>query len=293
MSDATNLQSDQSGEVSIDAMLDRINRMAAGETVEPVPPAPQPEAAAPVAPVAPLAAPTSPVPPVAPGQLVTAPPPPPAPPAQSAPAKPNADQDREDSNTFVPPEPSCKAELGISETIVEEIACKFLLAKGEASMRQISDQLGVPFCVIEDIVTRLKNDQYLGYINQAAMNDYVCRLTDKGRVLAKDYAGSSTYFGTAPVSFKAYVDSVTAQTINDQSPSQEDLDRAFSDLLIDPKMMIRLGPAVNSGRGMFLFGFPGNGKTSIAERITKSFGAYVWVPRSITIDRDIVRIFDQ
>ena len=289
MSDATNLQSDQSGEVSIDAMLDRINRMAAGETVEPVPPAPQPEAAAPVAPVAPLAAPTSPVPPVAPGQLVTAPPPPPA---QSAPAKPNADQDREDSNTFVPPEPSCKAELGISETIVEEIACKFLLAKGEASMRQISDQLGVPFCVIEDIVTRLKNDQYLGYINQAAMNDYVCRLTDKGRVLAKDYAGSSTYFGTAPVSFKAYVDSVTAQTINDQSPSQEDLDRAFSDLLIDPKMMIRLGPAVNSGRGMFLFGFPGNGKTSIAERITEAFGKYVWIPRAVTIDRDIVRVFD-
>jgi hypothetical protein len=57
-------------------------------------------------------------------------------------------------------------------------------------------------------------------------------------------------------------------------------------------MMIKLGPAVNSGRGMFLFGFPGNGKTSIAERITAAFGPYVWIPRAITMDRDIVRVFD-
>jgi len=92
--------------------------------------------------------------------------------------------------------------------------------------------------------------------------------------------------------FAYYVASVNAQTINDQSPSEEDLNRAFSDLLIDPQMMVKLGPAVNSGRGMFLFGYPGNGKTSIAERITAAFGPYVWIPRSITMDRDIVRVFD-
>ena len=113
-----------------------------------------------------------------------------------------------------------------------------------------------------------------------------------GDNLPKTYSNSCTYFGTAPVCFEDYVDSVNAQTINDQSPSQEDLDRAFSDLLIDPTMMIRLGPAVNSGRGMFLFGYPGNGKTSIAERITEAFGPYVWIPRAVSIDRDIVRIFD-
>ena len=92
--------------------------------------------------------------------------------------------------------------------------------------------------------------------------------------------------------FRDYCKSVEAQTINDQNPTREDLDRAFHDLLIDPDMMIRLGPAVNSGRGMFLFGYPGNGKTSIAERITAAFGPYVWIPRAITMDRDIVRVFD-
>ena len=57
-------------------------------------------------------------------------------------------------------------------------------------------------------------------------------------------------------------------------------------------MLQKLGPAVASGRGMFLFGFPGNGKTSIAERVTGAFGKYVWIPRSVDIDGDVLRVFD-
>lgn len=272
MSDATNLGSDQAGDISIDAMLDRINRMAAGESVPQIPDNGS-SAQTHAPPQAATATPAH-APPVA------------------APAKPIQGSLREDSNSFIPSEPQTLADLKISGGLVEELTTKYLLSKGEASIRNISDQLGVPFSVIEDLVTRLKHEQYLAYIDQAAMNDYICRLTEKGRQLAKDYSNACTYFGTAPVCFEDYVDSVSAQTINDQSPSQEDLDRAFSDLLIDPTMMIRLGPAVNSGRGMFLFGYPGNGKTSIAERITAAFGPYVWIPRAVSIDRDIVRIFD-
>jgi predicted ATPase with chaperone activity len=124
------------------------------------------------------------------------------------------------------------------------------------------------------------------------MNDYICRLTEVGRERARRYTDMCSYFGAAPISFNDYVNCVTAQTINDQNPGEDDLARAFSDLLIDPDMMRKLGPAVNSGRGMFLFGYPGNGKTSIAERVTAAFGPYVWIPRAISMDRDIVRVFD-
>ncbi len=89
-----------------------------------------------------------------------------------------------------------------------------------------------------------------------------------------------------------YIDSVAAQTLTDQHPTEEDLHRAFEDLLIDKKMLLRLGPAINSGRGLFLFGAPGNGKTSIAERITKAFGQTIWIPRAIGIDGEIMRLFD-
>lgn len=196
-----------------------------------------------------------------------------------------------DVNKFWPEEPKSLAASRVSASMLEELTCKFLLARGEATIREIANQVGMPYQIVEDGVVRLKQEQVLGFID-SRMNDYVCKLTEVGRERAKNYSQFCSYFGAAPVSFQDYVDSVNAQTINNQSPSEEDLERAFSDLLIDPKMMIKLGPAVNSGRGMFLFGFPGNGKTSIAERITAAFGPYVWIPRAITMDRDIVRVFD-
>ena len=176
-------------------MLERINRMAAGEQVPPMPP---PVAAAPpmsADPVPVAAAPVS----AAAAPLVTAPPPPGvAPLAESAivpaPAPAVASASEDSSNTFYPAEPQRREDLGISEAAVEEIAVKFMLAKGDASMREISNQLGVTFNIVEPIITRLKNEQYLGYVDQAAMNDYICRLSEKGRALAKDYSNSCTYF---------------------------------------------------------------------------------------------------
>ena len=196
-----------------------------------------------------------------------------------------------DPNKFWPEEPSSLAEAKISGAMVEELILKYLLARGEASIREVATQVAMPFAVVEEIIVRLKSEQLLGFID-SKMNDYICKLTDEGRDRGRRCSDFCSYFGAAPVAFSDYVASVTAQTINNQSPSEEDLNRAFSDLLIDPQMMIKLGPAVNSGRGMFLFGYPGNGKTSIAERITSAFGPYVWIPRAISMDRDIVRVFD-
>lgn len=193
---------------------------------------------------------------------------------------------------FTPRAPHNFMEAGISEALLEELVCKYLLAIGEASVRQITNQVALPFHMVEGVVNHLKSEQVLGYVGSAAMNDHICRLTEIGRERAKRYSALCTYFGAAPVAFNDYVKSVGAQTINDQNPSEEDLHRAFSDLLIDPAMMTKLGPAVNSGKGMFLFGYPGNGKTSIAERITAAFGKYVWIPRAITVDRDLIRLFD-
>ena len=178
---------------------------------------------------------------------------------------------------FYPKEPSTFYEAGVSAALIEELVVKYLLAIGEASIRQISDQVCLPFGLVEELITSLKSEQILGYIDQSPVDGYVCKLTEVGRDRGRGYNSFSSYYGATPVAFRDYCKSVEAQTINDQNPTREDLDRAFHDLLIDPDMMIRLGPAVNSGRGMFLFGYPGNGKTSIAERITAAFGPYVWI----------------
>ncbi len=181
---------------------------------------------------------------------------------------------------------------GINESILEAIMYRFLLTAGESEGRKIADQVKVPFRLVEPILTRMKMEQNIAYKNATATNDYVYVLTETGRQIARNHNADCTYFGACPVRLEDYIKSVRYQTIEGQYPKKADLVRAFSDLLINPKMLNRLGPAIASGRGMFLFGFPGNGKTSIAERVTGAFGKYIWIPRSVDIDGDVLRVFD-
>lgn len=193
---------------------------------------------------------------------------------------------------FIPREPDTLYETGLTETLLEELILRYLLARGEASGRHISDQIKLPFRLLDPILSRLKQEQLTTYRGATSINDYIHLITDAGRERARAYNHKTTYYGAAPVSLKEYIESVKYQSIEDQRPTEVDLRRAFSELLVDSKLLERLGPAVNSGRGMFLFGYPGNGKTSIAERITSAFGKYIWIPRALLIDGEIIRLFD-
>ena len=183
-------------------------------------------------------------------------------------------------------------EAGLTPASIEGLVLKYLLGIGAATGRKIAEELGLPFGAFPDFLRQLKNQQVVAYANSVAANDYVYQLTDSGRARARDYFEECQYVGTAPVPFAAYLEAVAAQTIAGERPQQEDLRRAFSDLLISEEMFATLGPAINSGRGMFLYGYPGNGKTSIAERITRCFGTNVWMPRVLDIEGQVVKLFD-
>ncbi|MDZ4781923.1 MAG: AAA family ATPase [Planctomycetia bacterium] len=198
----------------------------------------------------------------------------------------------DEEGAFLPLEPDTLEEAQLSEGEVEALILKYLLAKGSATGRDCADQVRLPFKIVERLLTQQKAEQLVFLRDTAPMNDYFYQLSDKGRERAKRYAEHCTYFGAAPVSLRDYIQSVASQSLTAQHPSTEDLDRAFSDLLMNKRMLNRLGPAINSGRGLFLYGAPGNGKTSIAERITKSFGEYIWIPRAIGVDGEILRLFD-
>lgn len=193
---------------------------------------------------------------------------------------------------FMPREPRTFRESGLTESQVEELALKYLLAVGMGSGREVCDQIKLPFKLVDDLLTQMKKDQLVFYYGTAPMNDYVYQLTDMGRERARRLNMDSTYFGSAPVDLRDYIASVAAQSMTDQHPTEKDLGRAFSDLLINKHMLRRLGPAINSGRGLFLYGAPGNGKTSIAERVTIAFGSLIWIPRAIVVDGQILRLFD-
>jgi len=193
---------------------------------------------------------------------------------------------------FLPVEPASLAEARVSTSEVEGLMLKMLLSRGDATGRNMSDHIKLPFLLLENLLRQMKTEQVVVHKGSAPMNDYLYQLTDVGRERARRLAQSCTYFGSAPVTLKDYINSVKAQSLTNQHPTVDQLQQAFSDLLVNPKMLRRLGPAVNSGRGLFLYGAAGNGKTSIAERVTRAFGQYIWVPRAIGIDGEIIRVFD-
>lgn len=200
--------------------------------------------------------------------------------------------DKTESKEFIPHQPQNMRESGVSGALIERLIMKYLYQVGMAPGRAIAAQTKLPYKVIEPILKQLRSDKHTDLAGTTNTGDSEFVVTESGRERGRRYTEECTYFGACPVSLEDYRNSVARQSIAGQVVTVDDLRRAFSDLIINEAMLDKLGPAINSGRGMFLFGQPGNGKTSIAERITATFGSTVWIPRSMYIEGEIMRVFD-
>ena len=194
---------------------------------------------------------------------------------------------------FVPRAVTNFEEAGLSPAMIEGLVLKFLVNTGMASGRQIAAELGLPFGPFPEFLRQLKNQQILTYANSATANDF--RLfADRFRSDARQALLRRMYLRRdRPGPVRRLSGSVAAQTITSEHPKEADLRRAFSDLLISDDIFAMLGPAINSGRGMFLYGYPGNGKTSIAERITRCFDTTRLDSQGILfVEGQIIKLFD-
>lgn len=169
---------------------------------------------------------------------------------------------------------------------------KYLLNRGVASGRQVAEQLKLPYRLVGPLLRQMKEERIVVYKAAAAVSDYLYELTDIGLERARRYSKQCTYFGTAPVSLEDYAKGIARQSVRQQNTRLSDLRSAFSDLVVSDSILSQLGQAINSGLGLFLYGSPGNGKTSIAERVTRAFGQGLWIPRSVSVLGEIIRLYD-
>ena len=194
--------------------------------------------------------------------------------------------------SFRPSEPSSLSETGLPSSLVESLICKTLLLAGRRSGRQVGEQLCLPFNLIEGLFQSLRTRQIIVHQGSAPLNDYVYALTETGRERATQDMQTSSYVGPAPVPLMDYVLSAEAQTIRAESPKEGQLADAFADISINRELFDNLGPAINSGAGLFLYGQPGNGKSTLARKITQCFGQEIWIPHALFEDGQIIKLFD-
>lgn len=213
-------------------------------------------------------------------------------PKTGAPGTSVPNKDAQHPKSFEPAPPRDFKDAGLDPGIVESLILKYLLGVGSATGATIASELCLPSGSVTQLLAALKQQQIVVHVKSASMGDFDYTMTDAGRERAARAMLESMYVGPAPVPIDVYVRSVRAQTIANMHPQESELRRAFSDLLINQQMFDTLGPAINSGRGMFLYGPAGNGKTSIAERITACFGDEVWIPHCLSCDGLIIKLFD-
>ena len=194
--------------------------------------------------------------------------------------------------SFRPSEPLSIEDTGLPVSLIESLIIKRLAVVGVSSGRQLANDICLSFQALETLFQHLRSRQMIVHKGSAPLNDYSYALTDDGRDRALIYNQTCSYVGPAPVPLMDYVLSAEAQTIRAESPKRLELQEAFKDISIDEVLFESLGPAINSGAGLFLYGQPGNGKSTLAQRITQCFGHEIWVPHAIFEDGQIIKLFD-
>lgn len=190
--------------------------------------------------------------------------------------------------------PATLEETGLTATFVGDLALKLLYQRGQLSAADLAKALCLPFKVLEPILDAHKSE-HLVEVKGGSVgvpSSWIHALSEKGVGRAREAMDRSGYVGPAPVPLAAYTKRVRAQSIGELHVTPEQLRKALSHLVLPEHTLRQLGPAVNSGRSIFLFGPPGTGKSSIAETIATLMRGKIVVPYAIVVGQQIIRVYD-
>ena len=186
-------------------------------------------------------------------------------------------------------------EAGLAFDFVLQLVVKTLHFSGEMSGAHLAHATGLQYSAIAPVLSHLKMN-FLAEVSGGGLvagPAFVYRLTDAGRLRALLFLEQNQYVGVAPVPFTAY--DAYMRTFAANTPkvaSRERVRKAFSNLVLSQRVLDQLGPAVNGGHSLFVYGPPGNGKTVISQAIQNLLDGEIAIPRAIVSDGHVVKVYD-
>lgn len=197
-------------------------------------------------------------------------------------------------NTFRPKPPKNIEETGLNRTVLTELLLRVIYNKGRATGLELADHMCLNYAIVEQLLVDLRNIEQVDIVGQKGYSDinYEYALTPRGQQAANDSLLKTSYWGSCPIPIDEWIKSVKAQTIRNVQVTRRSIKEAFDGLVMDESILNMVGPAVNSGSSMMLFGYPGNGKTTIAERIALLLGDGIFIPNTVEADGAYIKMFD-
>jgi len=191
---------------------------------------------------------------------------------------------------LLPKAPAAQEDLDIPVLLAEDLILRTLYTKGTSSLLELSGSLKLSLPLVHSLFQDLRQKQ-LFEVTGMEGNDYVFRLSGIGRDLAAKRFLISHYAGPAPVSLEAYKRVVRGQAVN-PVVNRNTLREALSDLVLTTRFLDDLGPALASQKSIFLYGPTGNGKTSVAGKLSLIYKDVVAVPYAVEVDRQVIILYD-
>ena len=203
----------------------------------------------------------------------------------------------EDSRFEVPVVRSIE-ETGLSLGFLADLVLKLLYYRGSGVTGfDVSEAIRLPFTgVLEPVMEFLKREQFCEVRGRGGIGEssYQYSISDRGSNKAREVLERDMYVGPAPVTLEQYAKAMRQQALQQVIVHQRELRQALSHLVINPRTFDQIGPAANSARSIFLFGPPGNGKTSIAEAIGfLVMRGEIFIPHAIIVEGQLIKVFDR
>ena len=196
--------------------------------------------------------------------------------------------------TAAPQAPKTLSDTGFSESDLQNLLLRAILSLKLDTTARMAEVLKLPAPIIQALLDSCVDQKLLEVLGTAggAGSELRYSLTSVGKERASEAMELSLYVGPAPVSLVDYQRQIDAQKITNEKIKRNQVEAAFEDLIISDDFMDNIGPAINSGRSILLYGPAGNGKTSVAERVAQIFCNVIYIPYCIQVDGQIIKIFD-